>query len=81
MSRHTIVLIDEADLHLHPAWERELMWALKEFVRDHPGTSLILTTHSLDMLKVYRTREEEHGLRKGGYILDSEQFKLGSHER
>ncbi len=81
MTLNTIVLIDEADVHLHPAWERELMWALKEFVKDHPGTMLILTTHSMDMLKVYRVKDLEEGLSKGGYILDSQQFQLGAHER
>lgn len=74
MSANTVILLDEADLHLHPRWERDLMWELKSLVRDNPGMTIILTTHSIDMLKVFDTRRAEEGIRKGGYILDSKDF-------
>ena len=39
----TIVLIDEADLHLHPAWQRRLVGAL---VTTFPNCQFVLSTHS-----------------------------------
>ena len=38
-----IVLIDEADLHLHPAWQRRLVPA---FVETFPNCQFLLSTHS-----------------------------------
>ncbi|MCK6517497.1 ATP-binding protein, partial [Myxococcota bacterium] len=35
MTQNTLVLIDEADLHLHPRWERGLMWTIKELAKDY----------------------------------------------
>lgn len=77
MTLNTIMLIDEADIHLHPAWEREMMWALKGLAREHPGLTIILTTHSMDMLKIYDIHRQETDLRKGGYILDTREFTTG----
>lgn len=42
-----IVLIDEVDLHLHPAWQRELIPALG---KTFPGCQFIVTTHSAQVL-------------------------------
>lgn len=42
-----VVLIDEVDLHLHPAWQRELMPALG---KTFPGVQFIVTTHSPQVL-------------------------------
>lgn len=42
-----IVLIDEVDLHLHPAWQRELIPALG---KTFPGCQFIVTTHSPQVL-------------------------------
>lgn len=38
-----IVLIDEVDEHLHPAWQRELLPLLSKHL---PGVQLVATTHS-----------------------------------
>lgn len=38
-----IVLIDEIELHLHPAWQRRIVPALE---KTFPGIQFILTTHS-----------------------------------
>lgn len=63
-----IVLIDEVDLHLHPAWQRKVVgWLSGTF----SGCQFILTTHSPQVLAsvrpedlVYRlVPDEEHGIR------------------
>lgn len=42
-----IVLIDEIDLHLHPAWQRAIIPALE---KTFPNIQLITTTHSAQVL-------------------------------
>lgn len=51
-----IVLIDEPELHLHPAWHRIVIHALKTVL---PNTQIICATHSdeiLDAVKSYQRR-------------------------
>ena len=38
-----VVLIDEIDLHLHPAWQRHIVSALKEIF---PKVQFIVSTHA-----------------------------------
>jgi energy-coupling factor transporter ATP-binding protein EcfA2 len=40
---NSIVLLDEVELHLHPAWQRKLIQALRD---DDSNNQYILTTHS-----------------------------------
>ena len=40
---NSIVLIDEIELHLHPAWQRKLVQALRE---EQSNNQYIITTHS-----------------------------------
>jgi len=42
-----VVLIDEVDLHLHPAWQRELLPAL---TKTFSGCQFIVSTHSAQVL-------------------------------
>ncbi len=42
-----VVMIDEIELHLHPAWQRR---ALSALARTFPGCQLIVTTHSPQVL-------------------------------
>lgn len=42
-----VVLIDEVELHLHPAWQRDI---IKRLPAVFPGTQFILTTHSPQVL-------------------------------
>lgn len=42
-----IMLIDEVDLHLHPAWQQRV---LDDLLRAFPGTQFIVTTHSPQVL-------------------------------
>lgn len=43
-----VILIDEVDMHLHPAWQREIVRALKE---TFPNAQFIITTHSPSVLQ------------------------------
>lgn len=49
-----IVLVDEIDLHLHPAWQAGLIKALKEIF---PHVQFILTTHSPSVLQTLEKEE------------------------
>ena len=42
-----IVLIDEIDLHLHPAWQQKVIPCL---VKTFPNIQLVITTHSAEVL-------------------------------
>ncbi|MDM8552083.1 AAA family ATPase [Desulfobacterales bacterium HSG2] len=56
-----VVLIDEVDLHLHPAWQREIVPAL---TRTFPNCQFVLTTHSPQILSHVRP-ENIFGLKRG----------------
>ncbi|MGB1204026.1 MAG: AAA family ATPase [Chitinophagales bacterium] len=43
-----VIIIDEFDRHLHPVWQRRLLWQLK---RDFRNIQFILTTHNLFSLQ------------------------------
>lgn len=75
LTRNTLVLIDEADLHLHPRWERSLMWSMKKLARERRGLRFVVVTHSTDMLQMFDVHRAEEGLVKEGYILDDELFR------
>lgn len=43
LAEQAIVMIDEVDLHLHPAWQKRVV---SDLLRTFPNTQFILTTHS-----------------------------------
>ena len=43
-----VIIIDEFDRHLHPVWQRRLLWQLKQ---DFRNIQFILTTHNLFSLQ------------------------------
>jgi energy-coupling factor transporter ATP-binding protein EcfA2 len=45
--KNGIVFIDEPELHLHPAWQRNI---LKAMIKVYPETQLIIATHSPQIL-------------------------------
>ncbi|MCI5210072.1 MAG: ATP-binding protein [Candidatus Electrothrix sp. ATG2] len=69
-TRDSIVLIDEPEIHLHPNWQKRLMKQLREFAQEHPGITIILATHSIEMLRAFGFEHKEKGLRKGGEIIE-----------
>jgi energy-coupling factor transporter ATP-binding protein EcfA2 len=63
-----LILIDEADLHLHPQWQAKLIEVFKSVV---PHAQIILSTHSPHMIQVAAPNElislglnEEHKVHK-----------------
>lgn len=71
MTRNTIVLIDEVDLHLHPEWERRVVYLLKALIRAHPGLTVIASSHSPEVLERFDVQVSEAPLlRKGGFIIE-----------
>lgn len=61
-----IVLIDEIDLHLHPAWQRMVLPKLREIF---PNVQFIVTTHSLWVLQSVQ-RENMRWLENGSLRED-----------
>lgn len=49
-----IILIDEADLHIHPQWQTKIVDILKKLV---PNAQIILTTHSPHMIQSASPKE------------------------
>ena len=46
-----VMLVDEVDLHLHPAWQQRV---LGDLIGAFPGTQFIVTTHSPQVLSTVR---------------------------
>lgn len=65
----SIVLIDEVDLHLHPAWQQNILTSL---LKVFPFTQFIITTHSPQVLSTVPARS----LRKISF--DSERVVISS---
>ena len=49
-----IVLIDEVELHLHPAWQQRV---LSDLTRTFPNTQFVISTHSPQVLTTIRPEE------------------------
>ena len=48
---HAIALIDEVELHLHPAWQQRV---LEDLMRTFPSVQFVVTTHSPQVLTTVR---------------------------
>jgi predicted ATPase len=67
--RNSVLLIDEPEIHLHPAWQARLMGALTDMCRQY-DTQMIITTHSEEIARsVYEHElvllDDVFGWRKG----------------
>ncbi len=72
MTRNTLLLLDEMDVHLHSRWQHRILNWLKVMAKEHPGLTVIATTHSREIIRAYAFEVAEDGLRKGGYIIEDE---------
>lgn len=75
MTKNTILLIDEFDVHLHIRWQYRLYNALKALAaRQDVNFTVIATTHSTEMLQTFVDTMEmkEDGLVKGGHLIKHE---------
>jgi energy-coupling factor transporter ATP-binding protein EcfA2 len=76
MTASTIVLIDEAELHLHLVLRRRLMAILKQWLRDYPDAlTFVVASHQTDMLRIMAPKLSEPWLRKGGCLLKPKFLK------
>ncbi|GHU26933.1 hypothetical protein AGMMS50256_05440 [Betaproteobacteria bacterium] len=72
MTCNTILLIDEPEAHLHDQWKYRLFYQLKNLVRDcYPGLTVIVATHSPEIMDAFAIELPEENLRKGGYFFDT----------
>ena len=74
MTRNTILLIDEFDIHLHIRWQYQLLNALKGLASQQDANiTVIVTTHSMEMLEVFTESlgVQEEGLQKGGHLIEN----------
>jgi hypothetical protein len=70
MSRNTILLIDEIEMHLHTAWMNRMFQTLKQLLVDIPSLSIFFTTHSRELAEVFDFKRLESGITKGGYVIN-----------
>ncbi|TAN53712.1 MAG: ATP-binding protein [Methylococcaceae bacterium] len=71
---NTVIMLDELDAHLHIAWQHRLYNLLEKLVVDHPGFTVIMTTHSKDILRRFTAAMniEKTGIVPGGDLIDRE---------
>ena len=63
-----VVLIDEVDLHLHPAWQQRI---LVDLMRTFPNAQFIVSTHSPQVLTTVDPKHIVHLHREDGNIVAS----------
>ncbi len=72
MTRNTILLIDEPEVHLHRNMQYETLYALFKLAASHfPNVSVFIATHSERMMKAFALNLREENLRKGAYIIET----------
>lgn len=77
MTRNTILLIDEPEVHLHDQWKYRLFYQLKAMVRDcYPRLTIVVATHSPEIIEAFAIERTEENLRKGGYFFDTAEEEM-----
>lgn len=71
MTRSTILVIDEMDIHLHSKWQHRLLNVLKQMAKDHPGITIVASSHSREIIPAFGHDIPEKGLRKAGEIIEA----------
>lgn len=72
MTRNTILLIDEPEVHLHRNWQYETLYTLTKLAKDHfPNVCIFMASHSERMMKAFGHNIVEENLRKGAYIIET----------
>lgn len=70
MSRNTILIIDEMDVHLHSKWQHATLALLKEMAKTHEGLTIIFSSHARELIPAFAHEIPEPGLRKSGHIIE-----------
>lgn len=74
MTRNTILLVDEPEAHLHPTWKYRLFNQLMKLAQEqYPGLTVIVATHSTEMMDAQNLELIEENLRKGGNFFWTEE--------
>ena len=73
---NTIILIDEMDTHLHILWAHRLYNALEDLAMEHPGFTIIMTTHSSELLRRFAAGMDiaREGLYLGGELIEEKEL-------
>lgn len=72
MTSNTILLLDEPEAHLHEQWKSRLYLQLMALAQEHyPGLTIIVATHSTEIMKTFAIEISEEKLRKGGYLFET----------
>ena len=72
MTKNTILLIDEPEVHLHRNWQYETLFALMNLAKEHfPNVFVMIATHSERMMQAFAHDTLEKNLRKGAYIIET----------
>lgn len=73
---NTILLIDEVDVHLHIRWAHRLYNALETLVLQNPGFTVIMTTHSTEILERFAAamQIERKNLYMGGNLIEKDDL-------
>ena len=72
MTRNTILLVDEPEAHLHDQWKYRLYTQLKVLAQEnYPGLTIIVATHSPEVMTSFAIEVEEKNLRKGGFFIET----------
>ena len=58
LNENSLIFIDEPEAHLHPAWQTVMAKALFELARQ--GASVVIATHSMDILKWLEVHVKKH---------------------
>jgi len=69
-TNNTWILVDELDVHLHVRWQHKALDLMKTQIHRRPGTTVIVATHSVEILEAFPMDIQEEGLIKGGFIID-----------
>lgn len=72
MTRNTLLLVDEPEVHLHRNWQYETLYSLMNLAKTHyPGVSIVMASHSERIMKAFGLNIPEENLRKGAYIIET----------
>lgn len=72
MTRNTILLVDEPEVHLHRNWQYETLHTFMKLAKDHfPNVCVVMASHSERMMKAFGHDIIEENLRKGAYIIET----------
>lgn len=76
-TRNTIILIDEMDIHLHIRWQHRLYNALEKLAKENPGFTVIMTTHSIEILRRFTAAmgQERENLYLGGELIEETDLR------